>query len=102
MQDEISTSNGTATVRRRLSALTAMRLLATLCAGFLGVVIAGCSATGGDGARRCGATPDARAALDCERERSEARDAYLRETKKTKETNGTWRPPPGGWGRVAD
>jgi hypothetical protein len=70
----------------RVGEVTAMRLLATLCAGCLGVGIAGCSSStlSESRFRQCGNTPDARAAIDCERESREALDAYNRETERNR------------------
>jgi triphosphoribosyl-dephospho-CoA synthetase len=70
----------------RFGEVTVMRVLATLCAGCLGVGIAGCSSSklGESRFRQCGITPDARAAIDCERERREALDAYNRETERNR------------------
>jgi hypothetical protein len=70
----------------RFGEVTVMRVLATLCAGCLGVGSVGCSPTklSESRFRQCGNTPDARAAIDCERERSEALEAYSRETERNR------------------
>jgi hypothetical protein len=75
-------------MRGRFGEFTVMRVLATLCAGCLGVGIAGCSSSklGESRFRQCGITPDARAAIDCERERREALDAYSRETERNRKS----------------
>jgi hypothetical protein len=70
----------------RFGEVTVMRVLATLCAGCLGVGSVGCSSSKlSEGRfRQCGNTPDARAAIDCERESREALDAYNRETERNR------------------
>ena len=72
----------------RFGEITVMRVLATLCAGCLGVGIAGCSTStlSESRFRQCGNTPDARAAIDCERESREALDAHDRETERKRKS----------------